>query len=99
MALRSTFQPEAARGVHVGYEVHVGEMVIHARVDDGALEVAAGTLAGADLVIEAGPVIKALMADEMTPADAIENGLVRLTGDAGLLNQFVELFHIAPIPA
>lgn len=59
---------------------------------------AEGALAGADLVIEAGPVLKALMAGEIGPAEAVENGSVRLTGDPALLERFVEIFRIGSMP-
>jgi DNA-binding HxlR family transcriptional regulator len=98
MALRSTFQPEAARGRDVSYELRMGEIVIHARVVDGSLSVAEGPLAEADLVIEAGPLIGALLAGEISPAAATETGVVRLTGDATLLEQFAELFRIPARP-
>ena len=99
MALRSTFQWEAARGLQLGYELHVGEVVIHARIDDGALEVAQGPLAGADLVVETGPELRALLAREISPGEAIADGTVRLTGDADLLARFVEVFRIPPAPS
>ena len=72
--------------MRAGYELRVGEIVLHARVDDGRVEAAAGALPGADLAIEAGPGIRALMAGELSPADAIANGTVKLTGDAKLLD-------------
>jgi DNA-binding HxlR family transcriptional regulator len=97
-ALRSTFHPEASRGFHAGYELRVGEIVLHARVDDGRVEVAEGPLAGADLAIEAGPGIRAIMAGELSPAAAIENGVVHLTGDPELLSRFAEIFRIEPMP-
>ena len=59
-----------------------------------SLRVAEGSLPEADLIIEAGPAIKTLMAREVTPAEAIANGLVRLTGNAELLERFVEMFRI-----
>src|SRR5687768_17033701 len=37
LALRATFNPDAAAGVHVGYQLHVADVVVHARVRDGAL--------------------------------------------------------------
>ena len=98
-ALRTTFDPEAARGLRAGYELRVGPIVLHARVDDGRVEVAGGALEGADLVIDAGPGIRALMAGELSPAAAIENGTVRLTGDAALLTRFAAIFRIEPMPA
>ncbi len=98
-ALRTTFHPGAAAGVHAGFELRVGEIVLHARVDDGRVAVAAGALDGADLVINAGPGIRALMAGELSPAGAIENGTVQLTGDPALLTRFAEIFRIDPMPA
>ncbi|MBV8724368.1 MAG: transcriptional regulator [Candidatus Eremiobacteraeota bacterium] len=98
-ALRSTFRSEAAQGYHAGYEVRVGEIVFHARVDDGRVAVAAGPLSNADLVIETGPGIRALMAGELSPAGAIDSGTVHITGDPALLTRFAEIFRIDPMPA
>jgi len=39
-------------------------------------------------------VAKALMAGEVSPADAIEDGSVRVVGDPALLTRFVEIFRI-----
>jgi DNA-binding HxlR family transcriptional regulator len=99
MAMRSTFGREAAHKLHVGYELHVGPAVVHVRVDDGVLVAGAGSLPDADLIIESGPALKALMAGELSPAEAIANGCVRVTGDPRLLERFVEIFRIAPMPA
>jgi DNA-binding HxlR family transcriptional regulator len=94
MALRATFRPDAARGSRVGYELRLGEAVIHARVEDGTVDAGAGPLPGADLVIETGPAIRALMAGEIGPAEAVSNGSVRVTGDATLFARFVDTFRI-----
>jgi DNA-binding HxlR family transcriptional regulator len=99
MAMRSTFRREAALGVYAAFELHVGEIVIHARVDDGTLEVAEGALTNADLIIETGTALKALMAGEISSAEAIDNGSVLLTGDPELLSRFVKIFHIGSMPA
>jgi DNA-binding HxlR family transcriptional regulator len=105
MALRATFRPEAARGMRVSYELHIGDIIIHARVNDGALTVGVGALDDADLIIEAGPALKGLMAGEVSPRDALETdglriktGNVRLTVDPGLLAWFAEIFHVPPAP-
>jgi len=97
MALRSTFDPEAARGLCARYELRLGELVLHADVDNGELEAAQGAIADPDLVIEPGPSLKALMTGELRPADAIKNGDVRITGDPKLLERFVRMFHIDPM--
>lgn len=94
MALRSTFRADAARGVRLGYELRFGDVIIHAVIDDGRLEVAEGGLPNADLVIESGPAIKALMAAELSPADALAGGSVRVVGEPELLTRFVEIFRI-----
>jgi hypothetical protein len=94
MALRSTFRPEAARGLRVGYELRLGEIVLHARIAGGRLTVGEGPLADADLVIEAGPGIKAVLAGEVSPSQAIDGGMLRVTGDPALLERFVKVFRI-----
>lgn len=94
MALRSTFVPRAADGLRASYELRLGAIVIHARIAGSALEVSAGPLADADLVIDTGPALKDLMTGEMGPAEAVESGAVRLSGDAALLDRFVAAFQI-----
>ena len=99
MAMRSTFRPEAARGLRAGFELRLGEIVLAIRVADGAVGVVAEPLPDADLVIEAGPGIRRLMAGEITSETAIAEGIVRISGDPVLLTRFAELFRIDPMPA
>jgi len=99
MALRSTFRVEAALDLAVGFELHVGEVVVHAVVDHGDLMVNAGPLPNADLIIESGTVLKGLISGAVTVADAIASGEVKVTGDSKLLDTFVDLFHLPSAPA
>ena len=99
IALRASFRPEHARGEDVGYELRVGPITLHARIDEGRLSVGEGSLPNADLIIETGPAIRALMAAELAPVDAIQCGAVTLTGDPALLERFVDVFHIPPTPS
>ena len=94
MALRSTFRPDQAHGLNVGFELRLGEIVIHAHVHDGAAEVGAGPLAEPDLVIETGPAMRALLAGDISPTEAINSGSVHVTGAPELLTRFAQLFHI-----
>jgi DNA-binding HxlR family transcriptional regulator len=95
MALRATFRPEASRGLRVGYEFRLRDIVFHARVDDGTLHAAPGPLPSADLILEPGVSMKGLMTGEISPADALEDGSVRIvSGDPALVHRFAELFHI-----
>lgn len=98
LALRATFRPEPARELQATYELRLGEIVIHARVDKGGLEVGEGPLIDPDLVVETDLTIRALMSGELTPGEAVKGGKVRLTGKPELLERFVEVFHIPPAP-
>jgi DNA-binding HxlR family transcriptional regulator len=97
LALRATFRPERARGVRASFEVRFGPMVVGVHVDDGELTVEEGELPGADLVVDT-PVLKHLMAAEVSPTDALWLGLVEPKGDPGKLSTFVDLFHIPAAP-
>jgi DNA-binding HxlR family transcriptional regulator len=98
LSLYTTFRPEAAIAVQVAYEIHYGDMVVHAVVDDGVLKAAAGPLPDADLVIRPVDSLKPLMAGEMTAADALADGVVEVEGDAVLLELFTRMFHIPAAP-
>src|SRR5215470_13429076 len=78
IALRTVFDPEPARGLRVSYQLQVGEIVVHALVDDGALEVGRGELATADLGIETSVAMPRLLTGELDPATAVAQGAVRL---------------------
>ena len=59
------------------------------------VEVHEGPLADADLVIEAGPAMRSLMAGEVTASEALEAGIIRVVrGDVTLLEQFAHLFRV-----
>src|SRR5690606_5899800 len=98
LALRAAFQPANARGFRGGYERRVGGAVGHARIADGTVEVGPGPRVGVDLVIEAGAVLRELLAGEITPAAALRGGAVRLTGRKALFAAFVACFRIGPVP-
>ena len=98
MALRSTFQPAAAKvgrgGERVGYELQFGELVVHAVVEGGSLEAAPGPLEGADLTIEALAPLSPLLKGEIDAVEALRTGMVKIHGRPKDLARFAELFHI-----
>ncbi|WP_020670834.1 winged helix-turn-helix transcriptional regulator [Amycolatopsis nigrescens] len=99
LSLYTTFRPEAALGVHVNYELHYGDMIVHALVDDGALKAAEGSYPDADIRIEPkGPVIKKLMTGEISATEAIAGEQVRIEGPAEYLHLFPRLFHVGAAP-
>lgn len=94
IALRAIFRPDAAAQDDIGFELHVGEIVVNAQVRNRTVTVGKGTLPSPDLVIEAGPAIRLLWAGEVTPKEALKNGTVRIRGQRALLGRFVQLFRI-----
>ena len=98
IGLRATYQPAAAFGLHASFEVRTGEAVLHLIINDGHLEANAGPLPGADLVIDPGFALKALLTGELSAADALENGEVGITGEVELFHRFVEIFHLPEMP-
>jgi DNA-binding HxlR family transcriptional regulator/putative sterol carrier protein len=98
LALRATFRPDAARGLRASYELRLGEIVFHARVDKGALEVAEGPLPDADLTLETDLALRRLMSGELSPRDAVKSGKVRIVGKIDLLERFAEIFPIPSAP-
>lgn len=101
MALRATFRCDAARelGASATFELRLGPVVFHTRVHDGTVETGEGPADAPDLVIETGPVIRALLQREITAEEALAGGGIHITGDRALFDQFVELFEIPPAPA
>ncbi len=93
-ALRSAFRAEHARGVNAKYLLKLGDVEIGARVNRGALTIERGPVRDPDLTIETGAEIRALMAGDLTPKEAINRRLVRLIGDTALFDRFVSIFKI-----
>jgi len=98
MALRTTFQPAAATGVKVSYQLNLGDVVVHAKIEDGEIETGAGRLPGADLVLEPGLALKPMMSGELSAAEAIKTGSVKYIGPRALIDTFTKLFRITPMP-
>jgi DNA-binding HxlR family transcriptional regulator len=94
MALRSTFHAEHAAGEPVRYELHFGPMVLHAIVRDAALQVGIGPIDHPDLVIEASPAIRAVMAGEVSPKQALHLGLCAIQGKRARFERFAKMFRI-----
>jgi DNA-binding HxlR family transcriptional regulator len=96
LALRATFQADTARLAHTDFtfELRVGAVVLHVRIDDGVLEVARSPIAGASAggVLDVGGALKGLLTGEISVAEALSSG--RATGDPGLLATFTELFQL-----
>jgi DNA-binding HxlR family transcriptional regulator/putative sterol carrier protein len=95
-AVRATFDPNAAGGVHATYELRAGDERALIRVDDGALT-DADAESEPDLVVETdAPTLFRLVARELDPEAALAQGLVRVEGDRAALARFVSVFSLEP---
>jgi DNA-binding HxlR family transcriptional regulator len=100
LSLYTTFRADLASGVHVTFEVRYhARLVVHVLVDDGTVKVAGGAYPGADLVIEPqGRAVMDMLAGQLSPADALRTGRVRIEGDPAHLALFTRLFRIPAAP-
>ena len=94
MALRTTFRPEDAAGPPVSYEVRFGPIVLHAVVANGEADVGPGAIEKPDLIIEATPAFRAVMAQEVTPKEALEQNICTIEGKRALFDRFARMFRI-----
>jgi DNA-binding HxlR family transcriptional regulator len=96
-AARTTFDPDAARGVTEVYELRSGDEVATIEVADGNVTVTAGPAETADVRIEAEPpTVFCLVSGELLPGDALRDGLARIEGDPAAFERFVSLFSFEP---
>ena len=92
MALRSTFHPN---GEQAKYELHFGELVVHAVIDGDNLTVDVGSLPDA-VVLEAFAPISPVLTGETDGAQALKSGLLKTTGTTKDVDRFAALFPIGP---
>ncbi|MCO5309204.1 MAG: helix-turn-helix transcriptional regulator [Austwickia sp.] len=94
MALRTTFRPGAAWARARGLRGADGRCRGGAIVQDHAVTVTVGALDDPDVVVETGPAIKAVMAGDLTPDEAVAGGAVTITGSKRAWRRFPDLFRI-----
>jgi DNA-binding HxlR family transcriptional regulator len=93
-ALKATFRPENAGRDNVKFELHVGDIVASAHVQNGSVHVTTAPIEKPDLVIHAGPGIRQIMAREVRPDQAVKKKMVKVEGDRKLFARFTQLFQI-----
>jgi DNA-binding HxlR family transcriptional regulator len=100
VAMRAMFDAHAARNVRADFELRLGDTVLSVEVDGERMHAFAGSRpGGADLTVAAGPGIRALFAREVTPAEALRDGVVQIVdGDPGLLSTLTDVFRLEPTP-
>ncbi|MEV0310272.1 HxlR family transcriptional regulator [Nonomuraea fuscirosea] len=95
MSFRTTYRPEAARGVTAGYEIRMGDFTFRLQITDGELAVGIGPHPAPDLIVErlAGFPVRELMSGDKTPDELLRTGSMRVEGDPTLLGRFTEMFR------
>ena len=76
----------------------MAEVEVHVLMRDGAIAVGHGAADAPDLVITAGPQIRAMLAGELDAQTATTTGAVQLEGDASLFAQFADTLRVPYSP-
>jgi len=96
LALRTAVRTEAAAGDRIGYQLRVGDVVVHALLENGTLTAGAGPLTDADVVLTMPEFVtfKALLTGQLSPADALLDGAVAIEGSLELFERFIDIFGL-----
>lgn len=93
LALRTTFDPEAAGGLRARYELRLGADRFHAEVSDGRVELARGHADRPDATVETDlATLRELVFGGRPLADAVRSGDLTLEGDQEAVARFLGLF-------
>jgi DNA-binding HxlR family transcriptional regulator len=97
LALSSLFDPEAAGGMEMTYEIRFGEDIFHAVVRGGEVEVSRGATENPDGAIDTDPgTLAALLTGQLALDDALESGAAAIEVGKRSAARFLRLF---PMPA
>lgn len=93
-ALRAGYR-EGAAATTTSYMVQAGSAVAWADTAPDSVTVGAGVPDFApDLTIRSGPELRALLAGELTAAEALSSGVVRIEGSPETFERFAGTFHV-----
>ena len=99
LALKTLFDPSAARGLRASYELRLGEHVFHARVSGSRLEITRGNVVHPDAVIDANPrTLSAVLWHGRRLGEARRAGDIKVEGGRAVVDRFLQLFP-PPQPA
>jgi DNA-binding HxlR family transcriptional regulator len=97
LGLRACFNAEAAAGLRATYEFRVGDEPLHARIDDGTIEVRHGPAQHPDATITISEDAFLRIAGQgLTFPEAIKSGAASASGDRTALRRLNGLFQLPP---
>jgi len=101
LALKSEFDPVAAKRLRASYELRLGESHFHVEVADGQIEVARGPAAEPDATLTTDPATMAALLWNARPlTEAVRSGDVTIQGSRAAVTRFLGLFPLPePAPA
>jgi DNA-binding HxlR family transcriptional regulator len=99
VAMRAYSVPDAAAGTRATIELRLDDGTFHVRIDDGEVTIRSGPSEDPSLTVEAGNLTLLALLRRFAPAgELVEQGLLRLDGDAELLEVLTEVVRL-PGPA
>lgn len=103
LSLRTNFDPARAAGLSASFGLRVGDLDLHARLEDGAFTVEPGTAETPDATLAGShDTLASLIYDGRNLDDALRDGEVSLSGHEGAALRFLSLFalpdKVAPTP-
>ena len=95
LALKTVFDPKAARNGDLSVELRLGEQTFSAQVDGRGIEIARGTAADPDAVLTTSTMtLVGLLWQGLGLGEAERSGQVELEGDRRKLERFLGLFAV-----
>lgn len=95
IALRTMFDPQAAKGLSASFELQLGDECFSARASEGQLELARGRPDQPDVVIASDTdTLKRLVFGGQPVAEAVRTGKLSISGNGVLAERFFELFKL-----
>ena len=95
LALKTVFDPKAARNGDLSVELRLGEQTFSAQVDDRGIEIARGTAVDPDAVLTTSTMtLVRLLWQGLGLGEAERSGQVELEGDRRKLERFLGLFAV-----
>lgn len=92
LTLKTFFRPELAQDVDETYELHIDNEVLQVQIKAGEIDVRQGNSRKADVVFQTDmPTYLGLLQRQIQPDEAISGNLIRIEGDPGALNRFLDL--------
>jgi DNA-binding HxlR family transcriptional regulator len=97
LAMRTMFNPEAAKGLRATYQLLLGEELFHAKVSGGRFEIEPGEVKEPDATIRAQNHMDLVdvVFNGRSLGDALEAGEIAIEGDRKAAERYVNLF---PLP-